>query len=95
MDRSSHSIQQKIERSTRVLCKDETAFINSRTGFQNNLSRITYHSEQVILQLVTMKLISATFVVMLPFFGAAVGLDSSGKRRLEKTCKCAPGCVDE
>ncbi len=69
--------------------------MNSRTGFPNNLSSITYHSEQVILQLVTMKLISATFDVMLPFFGEATGLDSSGKRRLGKTCKCAPGCVGE
>ncbi len=44
-----------------------------------------------------MKLISATFFVMLPFFGAAVGLDSSGKRHLGKAskCECGPGCVGE
>ena len=54
-----------------------------------------YHSEQVILQLVTMKLVSATFVVMLPLFWAAVGPDPSGKRHLPPASECARGCVGD
>lgn len=63
--------------------------------FRNNLSSTTYHSEQVILQLVTMKLVSATFVVMLPLFWAAVGPDPSGKRHLPPASECARGCVGD
>ena len=46
-----------------------------------------------------MKLISATFVGMLPFFGAALGPDTSGKRRLpENWCNpdqddCVAKCI--